>query len=127
MLTETLWNRAMDREWVFNPLEARVASAPAQLLVLCSALHLPKWYGGAHDVMSALCCLAIQCSLLDGRQVGLVQGSVWGGCPRDDPSLAHRERSWGVSAPSVVTAVLTWVCGTRCLTLGQMCCHHPAN
>lgn len=78
MLTETLWNGATDREWVFNPLEAGVVSAPTQLPVLCSALHLPKWYRGAHDVMSAVCCLAIQCSLLDGRQVGLVRGSVWG-------------------------------------------------
>ena len=36
MLTETFWNGAMDREWVFNPLEARVASAPTQQL-LCFA------------------------------------------------------------------------------------------
>ena len=58
MLTETLWNGAMDREWVFNPLKARVASVPTQqllqFLLLCSVLCLPKGFPGSSGVRISL-------------------------------------------------------------------------
>lgn len=60
MLTETLWNGAMEREWAFNPLKAGVASAPTQRAAEAAAPGalrgpgLPTQHPGAHVLLSSV-------------------------------------------------------------------------
>lgn len=89
MLTETLWNGAMEREWAFNPLRAGAASAPSQRApeaaapVALGGPGTPTQYPGAHALLSSV--LLPPSSLVLWGKVGWWLGvfpAVWSAGPR---------------------------------------------
>lgn len=96
-------------EWVFNPLEAGVASAPAQAAAEPGPWAARPGPGSPQMVLRSPYCteflvlLALWGPVFPARWSagGAVQGSAWQAALRGDTLLAYRGRSWGSLHPEL--------------------------